>query len=204
MLSLVATWKNLLPHGPGREWPAFAVPHGKVLLLGCFCFVLFLAEGSAMDWSAVFLNVVRGVSVAHAGVAYVVFSAAMTVCRLIGDPIVRLMGPARIVFLGCLLAAGGLLLAICVPSIAAAVIGYGLLGVGASNVVPVLFSAAGRQSSMPAHLALPAMATIAYAGNLVGPALIGFVANAFGLKTGLAVVAMLLAIVAALSTQADP
>ena len=203
-ITLIATSQALIPYGQDRKGPAFAVPHGKVILLGCFCFVLYLAEGTAIDWSAVFLNTVRGVPIAHAGVAFVVFSTAMTVCRLIGDPVVRLVGPARIVFFGCAVAAAGLFLAIFVPSVVVTVAGYGLLGIGASNVVPVLFSAAGRQASMPAHLALPAMTTLGYAGNLAGPAVVGFVANSFGLTTGLAVVATMLASVAVLSTQAKP
>jgi predicted MFS family arabinose efflux permease len=198
---LGAAYKSLLPTRSDSTGPAFVWPHGKVLLLGCFCFVLFLAEGAVLDWSAVFLATVRKVTAAHAGFAFVAFSTAMTVCRLIGDPIVRTVGSARVVLFGSLLAAAGFLVAISLPSPAMAIVGFGLVGVGASNVVPIMFSAAGRQSSMPANLAIPAMTTLAYAGNLAGPALVGFLANQFGLSIGLALIAAMLVVVAIVSTR---
>jgi MFS family permease len=201
LLVLGATYNSLLPTSSDSKGPAFAWPHGRVLLLGCFCFVLFLAEGSVLDWSAVFLTTVRGVTVAHAGFAYVAFSAAMTICRLIGDPIVHAVGSARVVLFGCLLAAAGFLLAILVPSPAMVIVGFAVVGVGASNVVPVMFSAAGRQTSMPTNLAIPAMTTMAYGGNLAGPALVGFLANQFGLSMGLALIAAMLVAVAIGSTR---
>ncbi len=105
LLVLGSTYSSLLPIGSESKGPSFAWPHGRVVLLGCFCFVLFLAEGSVLDWSAVFQTTVRGVTAAHAGFAYVAFSAAMTICRLIGDPIVHAVGSARVVLFGCLLAA---------------------------------------------------------------------------------------------------
>ena len=118
LIVLGTAYKSLLPIGSDSNGPAFAWPHGQVLLLGCFCFVLFLAEGSVLDWSGVFLTSVRRVATAHAGFAYVAFSTAMTVCRLIGDSIVRAVGSARVVLFGSLLAAAGFLLAILVPSTA--------------------------------------------------------------------------------------
>jgi MFS family permease len=201
LVILAAAYKSLLPIRSDSTGPAFAWPHGKVLLLGCFCFVLFLAEGAVLDWSAVFLTTIRKVTAAHAGFAYVAFSTAMTVCRLIGDAIVGAVGRARVVLFGGLLAATGFFLAILVPSPTMAVVGFGLVGIGASNVVPIMFSAAGNQNSMPANLAIPAMTTLAYAGNLAGPALVGFLANLFGLSMGLALIAALLVIVALISTR---
>ena len=66
-----------------------------------------------------------------------------------------------------------------------------------------MFSAAGRQTSMPANLAIPAMTTLAYSGNLTGPALVGFLANVFGLSVGLAVIAGMLVAVALVSTRTN-
>jgi MFS family permease len=201
LIVLGAVYKSLLPVGKDSNGPAFAWPHGQVLLLGCFCFVLFLAEGSVLDWSGVFLTSVRKVATAHAGFAFVVFSTAMTVCRLIGDPIVRAVGPARVVLFGCLTAATGFLLAVFVPSTAIVILGFGLVGVGASNVVPIMFSAAGRQTSMPANLAIPAMTLLAYSGNLTGPVLVGFLASVFDLSAGLTMIAGMLLAVALVSTR---
>jgi hypothetical protein len=106
-----------------------------------------------------------------------------------------------VVVLGSLCAAGGFLLAALVPSPAVNIVGYGLVGLGAANVVPVMFSAAGRQTVMPANLAVPAMATIGYAGGLAGPAFIGLLAGLFGLPASLATVAALLVVVGLISTR---
>jgi fucose permease len=198
---LTLSFTSLLPFG-GASGPAFAWPHGYVLLLGFFCFALFLAEGSVLDWSAVFLTTLRSMQPAHAGLGYVAFSTAMTVCRLTGDAIVRAVGPARVVFFGCLIAAGGFLLAVLVPSPIISIVGFALVGVGASNAVPVMFSAAGRQTIMPTNLAIAAITTMGYAGVLLGPALIGGIAHVTNLSAGIATVAGLVIVVAVMSTGA--
>ena len=178
---LAASAKGLLPYGGEGASHAFALPRGRVLLIGALCFVLFLAEGSVLDWSGVLLNSERGLDKARAGLGYMAFALAMTVCRLTGDAIVRALGSARALSLGSLCAALGFALAALVPLWPVTVLGYALVGVGASNAVPVLFSAAGRQSTMPTSLAVAAVTTMGYAGILVGPALIGLVARALSL-----------------------
>lgn len=190
---------GLLPQGPGGDGraPIFAVPHGVVLFIGVLCFILFLSEGSILDWSAVFLAESRGVAAARAGLGYVAFALTMTAGRLVGDAIVGRFGPARILVVGPAVAALGLAVVTFVPDWRAAIVGFGLVGVGCSNVVPVLFTAAGRQRAMPEHIALPAISTVGYAGVLIGPAVIGFLAQAIGLPAAFAVVAALLLGVAA-------
>jgi MFS family permease len=191
----------LLPYGSHGEGPPFAIPHGTVVLLGCFCFVFFMSEGSVMDWSGVFLTTVRGVATAHAGIGYIAFAATMTTCRLLGDRVVHALGPARVVLLGTLIGACGFLVAVMVPVTVVSIVGYGIVGLGLANTVPVMFSAAGRQTSMPPNLALPAMTTLAYGGSLAGPPLVGFVANSFGLATSFCLLAGLLVVVAVVSSQ---
>ena len=198
---LAVTGPSLLPGGGEAGGPSFALPHGPVLLLGAVCFVLFLAEGSVLDWSAVLLTSLRHMPTARAGLGYAAFSTLMTLCRLFGDSIVIKLGPRRVMLLGSLCAAGGFALAVLVPSAATGVIGFGLVGMGASNVVPVMFSAAGRQSAMPPHLAVAAITTMGYAGILLGPAMVGFVAGVAGLPAGLLVVAAMLVGVAGVSRR---
>jgi hypothetical protein len=91
-------------------------------------------------------------------------------------------------------------IATAVPSGAAAMAGFVLVGLGASNIVPVLFSAAGRIADTPPSVALATVTTLGYAGVLSGPAAIGFVAHATGLPLALGGVALLLAIVSLLAT----
>ena len=79
-----------------------------------------------------------------------------------------------------------------IPSWEAALLGYALVGAGCSNIIPVLYSAVGRQKVMPENVAVPAITTLGYAGILAGPALIGFIAHASSLSLAFLIVAVLL------------
>jgi len=190
---------RLLRHGTGSAGPAFALPRGPVLAIGILCFICFLTEGAMLDWSAVFLTDVRGVAAAQAGIAFALFSVAMTAGRFLGDRLVQAAGPTLVLCGGGLCAACGLTLAVLSPWPAAALAGFVLVGAGCSNVAPLLFSAAGRQRSMPEHLSVAAVTTLGYAGVLAGPAGIGLVADHVGLGTALLGVAGLLTLMAAAS-----
>jgi predicted MFS family arabinose efflux permease len=196
VVALAGIAKALLPYAAESGAPAFVRPRGRVLLIGAVCFALFLAEGAVLDWSAVFLTAVRNVDPATAGFGYVAFAATMTLGRLTGDRVVHRLGATRVVVFGSLLAASGFLLAILAPSWLLSIVGFGLVGAGASNVVPVMFSAAGRQQVMPTHLAVAAITTLGYAGVLLGPALLGFIAKATTLSFALGLLAALLLAVA--------
>jgi MFS family permease len=119
------------------------------------------------------------------------------VARLTGDRIVQALGGKRVIFWGGLLAAVGFLLVVLVPFKFAAFLGFVLIGLGASNIVPVLFTAAGNQMVMPVGLAISAVATMGYAGILAGPALIGFIAQLSSLSVSFVLVALGMLIVAA-------
>src|SRR3546814_15195337 len=77
----------LFPYAPLFRSPAFAIPPGVVLFIGILCFIVFLAEGAVLDWSAVFLTAERGVETAYAGLGYAAFALTMTVGRLTGDSV---------------------------------------------------------------------------------------------------------------------
>jgi predicted MFS family arabinose efflux permease len=163
-----------------QQGPALALPRGIVIAIGAVCFVTFLAEGSMLDWSALFLHEIRGVDVAHAGWGFVAFNLAMTLTRLLGDRVVDRLG-ARAVLAGGSLACAGFLLATLAPRLELALAGYALVGIGCANIVPVMFTLAGRQTRMPESVAIPAVTTMGYAGVLLGPAAIGFVAQHWSL-----------------------
>lgn len=196
ILLLLLSARGLLPYGSEEESPAFAFPRGSVLLIGAMCFILFLAEGSVLDWSGVLLNEVRGLDKARSGIGYAAFAAMMTLGRLSGDAIVAALGPRMILLFGGLCASLGFILTALPLAWPVAVLGFALVGLGASNVVPVMFSAAGRQTSMPSNLAIASVTTMGYAGILIGPALIGFTARASSLPIALLLVAALLVWVA--------
>jgi predicted MFS family arabinose efflux permease len=184
---LIAAGPHLLRAPESTERGAlFVLPHGAVIFIGVLCFIVFLVEGAILDWSALFLTATRGLDASQGGLGYAAFAIAMTCGRLTGDRIVRRFGGKRVLLLGGLCAAGGFFVAVSAPSAAVAMIGFVLVGLGASNIVPILFSAAGNQTAMPASLAIAAITTLGYAGILAGPALIGFVAHASSLNIAFA------------------
>ncbi|OYQ24076.1 MFS transporter [Pseudomonas mandelii] len=196
IVALLKAAPHLLPYGSESSGPAFAVPHGIVLFIGGMCFIVFLAEGAALDWSAVFLAQERGIDTAYAGLGYAAFALTMTAGRLTGDRIVRRLGATRVMVFGGLTAAAGLALATFAPAWEAALVGYALLGAGCSNIVPVLYTAVGKQKVMPEHIAVPAITTLGYAGILAGPAVIGFIAHGSSLSFAFGLMAVLLVAVA--------
>jgi predicted MFS family arabinose efflux permease len=180
---LLAAAPNLLREAPAgeRDAPLLVLPRGAVVLIGFLCLVVFLAEGAILDWSAVLLTN-GGMSGAQGGLGYAAFAVAMTIGRLNGDKVVQRWGGRRVLLLGGMASALGFAIVVAAPSAWLALAGFVLIGAGASNIVPVLFTAAGSQRDMPASLAVSAISTIGYAGILAGPGLIGFVAHAVGLQ----------------------
>ncbi len=201
-LLLAMARSGLLAQGGEGDQPAFVLPRGRVLLVGAVCFAMFLSEGAVLDWSAVFLSTVRQADPATAGFGYVAFAVTMTLGRLTGDRIVQMLGAFRVVVCGALVAAAGFTLAILCTSPMAGLAGFALVGAGAANVVPVMFSAAGRQRDMPTHLAVAAVTTMGYAGVLLGPAALGFVAKATSLPMAFGLLVALLLCVAGVARQA--
>ena len=164
----------LRPGGAGRT----------LLLLGLVASFCFVIEGAMADWSAIFLTSVSGSSVAMAATGYAAFAVAMAAGRFAGDGIVARFGAPQVLGWGGGLAAGGLALAVTFPAPLIASIGFAAVGIGLSNVVPVLFSVAARAGSTPSAGIAP-VASFGYAGFLSGPPMIGLVASLAGLKVGL-------------------
>jgi predicted MFS family arabinose efflux permease len=202
-LGLVATLllssRNNLTYGNegGERSPMFVMPRGIVLFIGLLCFIIFLAEGAMLDWSALFLETQRGFDRALSGTGYTAFAIAMTLGRFGGDRIVAALGPYRVMLLGGLVVTLGFAVAVLVPFDAASLIGFALIGLGASNIVPVLYTATGAQKVMSPSHAVAAITTIGYAGILLGPAVIGFVAKASSLSLAFGLIGLLVLSIAA-------
>lgn len=175
--------------------PLFVLPRGIVLLVAGLCAATFLTEGAMLDWGALLIAGKGLVTPDRAGVGYLLFSAAMTAGRFGGDRLTARVGDRATLVGGGLLAVLGFAVLLAAPVAPMALSGFLLIGFGAANMVPVFFRVAGAQSAMPPALAVGAITTIGYAGILVGPAGIGFVAQATGLPAAFAVLAGLIALV---------
>lgn len=185
-LLLAVAFAHLLPKsGPAsaaQSGTLRALSHRAVLLIAVVCFFIFLTEGAMLDWSALFMTSERGMAAQQAGLGYALYSVAVALARLFGDRLINRLGGARVLMLGSLLAAAGLLMLVTAPQIGIALLGFVLTGAGLANIVPLLFTAAGNQPGVPPDFAIPAVTLIGYAGLLTGPALIGFAAQLIGLS----------------------
>ena len=147
------------------------------------------------DWGAVYLREVLAASPAVAALGFAAFSACMAGARFGADALTERLGDARLVRLGAALAAVGLAVCVIAPTVWVAVAGFGLVGLGFAAVVPALFRAASK-APLPPGVGIAAVASAGYLGFLAGPPVIGFIAEAAGLRVSFGVLAVLAVIVA--------
>ncbi|BAM91769.1 putative permease [Bradyrhizobium oligotrophicum S58] len=195
LVAMIVAAPRLVANKPAQSGPLLVLPHGAVLLLAALAAIMFLVEGAMLDWSALLLTGSGRLPAAQAGLGYIMFSIAMTAGRLVGDGVVARVGDRATLLWGSAIAIVGFVLLLTVPSVLTAMAGFALIGLGASNLVPVLFRRAGAQTAMPVGLAVAAVTTAGYSGVLLGPAGIGFVAAATSLPAAFWILAALLVIV---------
>lgn len=171
-----------------EEKHPLSLPRGPLLLLGVLASMGLIAEGAIYDWSVLFMKQERASDASTAALAYAAFSGAMATGRFGGDWVRARVLPRRLLRASGVLAAAGMALVLAVPSPGVGLLGYALVGLGLSNVVPMLFSAASQVPGVsPAH-GIAAVSGVGYLGMMAGPPLIGLIAEHSSLTTGLLVV----------------
>jgi MFS family permease len=197
IFAIISQFKNLHPktEDAPADGPAFALPNRATIMLGISCFTCFLTEGAVTDWSTIFLRFSRNIPISAAFYGYAGFALAMAATRLAGDAVATRFGKPALMRAGCLIAGGGMILAVLSPYEITEVIGFALVGIGTGNIAPLVFSAASRIPGLNPNISVPAVMTLGYAGFLLGPVIIGFVANTTNLATALSLdAAMLIAL----------
>ena len=160
----------------GRTGPSL------VLLLCLVAAGSFLVEGIAVEWSAVFLRESVGADPGAAGLGVVAFSAGMAASRFVGDRLVARFGQSIVVRIGASSAFVALGAMLIVPDVIPSIAAFGIVGLGLGPVVPLAFRTAGR-TRRPGHAsALPLVVTAGYSGSIVGPLLVGFIADLASLR----------------------
>jgi MFS family permease len=185
---------TMLPDRHAEGGGRLRLPTGPLVLLGALALCGLMAEGSATDWSGVYLQRTMNASEGLAGLAVTTFTGSMAVARLAGDRLSLRLGSARLVSGGAALAAVGLALALAAQIPVVAIVGFGMMGLGLAAVVPTLFRAAGSQPGIPASVGIAAVSTMGYAGGLIGPPVIGTLATAVTLRGSLLIILVMLAI----------
>jgi MFS family permease len=178
------------------QWPTSAL-----WLLGIICFCNTMAEGAMADWSSLFyrqtLKDPEGVSTT----GYVAFTLSMALGRLAGDRTIAALGYRKTLMLNGLLIATGLSIALLWPVPIAVIAGFAAVGLGVSSVIPIAYMIAGRTKDMAPAAALASVSAVGFTGFLIGPPVIGLIADASSLTWGLALVAILGIGITILSTR---
>jgi fucose permease len=173
----------------------------RLVLLGLLTACTTLGEGAAADWAGIFLHDQRNAEESLAAIGYACFAGAMAVGRFGGTWVLTRMSRVNALRASGVLASASVLALVAVDSVATGLIAMVGWGLGVALVFPAAMSAGAENADRPAQ-GIATVATIGYGGFLVGPPMIGFIAGAAGLGTGLLVVSMLLLLVVALAPAA--
>lgn len=174
---------------PGQ--PVFRKPDAALLKLGLVAFCCMACEGTMFDWSGVYFQYEVHAPRQLITLGYAVFMATMATGRFAGDTMATRIGRKKLLQASGVVIMVGLLTAVLFPSLVPATIGFLLVGLGVSSVVPLVYSTAGKSGKLSPGVALAAVSTIGFLGFLIGPPVIGFIAEAFSLRWSFTLIALL-------------
>ena len=179
LVLLFISVRFLLPRSidKGLSDTHFGWPTRATIGLGLLCFLALMAEGSVLDWSAIYFTAEFKVDAGTASLGYAFFSGGMAASRFTGDWLRQKFGAVPMVVASALLTALSIALAISVSSFLTAVVAFTFAGIGIGNIAPVLFAGGGRLEPDAPGRGIAAVTTLGYAGFLAGPPVIGFAAQ---------------------------
>ncbi len=166
----------------GAKRVLFHFPKGRLLQLGVIAFCCMTCEGIMFDWSGIYFQKVVHVSKHNITTGYVAFMCAAAIARFSGDWFVNRLGTRKVLQVCSSFAFVGFLISIAFPYLISATIGFILVGIGISCIVPLIMAMAGKISGKSAGVAIASVSTVSYFGFLFGPPLIGYVAQAANLQ----------------------
>jgi MFS family permease len=210
-ISLVAIiWmqKNLVHDSPDpalqHDGPAFRLPNKSLVSIGIITFCGMIGEGALSDWSVNYMENIALASKAFAPLGLSAFATAMTIGRIFGDRVRTKYGDKKMIVSGGLLSIMGLTLAVMFALPSVTIVGFFLVGIGLSSIVPIAYSIAGNVKGLPAGVGIAMVTTVGYAGFLFGPPVIGFIADWQTLRIALSLVTLLFIIMTVLGSRYDP
>jgi MFS family permease len=193
LIVMLVAFRGLIPDGPAASSshePAFALPTRALLPMGIVALCALISEGAIGDWGAIYLREGLGSAAGAAAAGYAVFALTMAGGRFAGDWLATRFGSGNVVRAGGGLVVAGIGLALIGTTPVVAIAGYGLVGAGVSCIFPLIMSAAARTPGVAPGVGIAAMATAGYTGFLLGPPLIGGIAELFSLRGALGVLAL--------------
>jgi MFS family permease len=203
VLLVAMRWLQSTPPKPAEAAPHFALPEPGMGGLGAIVFCAFLIEGGMADWSAVYVKDGLGLSAALGAFGYAAFACAMMGLRLAGDRLMAVWRASTLLRAGNAAAALLFATALITQSAGLTLAAFVAVGLGVATVAPLVFGTAARRARRGPGQGIAAMATLGYGGFLLGPPLIGWLAQLTSLRFALLVLAGLAATIALLAQHLD-
>jgi MFS family permease len=169
----------------------FVKPDSFIIYLGLIVFGSMICEGTMFDWSSIYFEKVLHLPKELIRIGYIAFMCTMASGRFTADWLVTKFGITNILRTSGAIIAIGLLISVIFPYLYTATFGFLLVGVGTSSVVPLCYSLAGKSKTMHPGIALATVSSIGFLGFLLGPPIIGFVAQSLNLRWSFTLIALL-------------
>jgi MFS family permease len=185
----------------GREQKIFVLPNRSLLLLGVICFCVAMTEGAMADWSSLYYRQVANEMHNVSTAGYTAFAFCMATGRFVGDFFIHRFGHSRVLKFNGGLILTGIVLALTVSIPAVVILGFALVGFGVSSGIPIVYMLSAKNKTMAPAAALAAVSSLGFTGFLIGPPIIGFIAQLTGLRYALTIVALMGLIVWVLSMR---
>ena len=182
MISITMAYPYLIKNDKAKEGNKFKLgkPNKYIMLLGLMVFFAAICEGGMYDWNGVYFKDVVKEEVFTYG--YLLFMICMSIARLSIDKLLDHLGMKKVYFLSAGLIMSGVSIAILVPEFWPALIGFCLVGVGVSALFPMTFMLAGKAKKYAIGIVISIIGTYSTIGMFLGPPLIGYLAETFGLQ----------------------
>ncbi|MGE8243772.1 MAG: MFS transporter [Sphingobacterium sp.] len=160
----------------------FSKPEGSLLQLGIIGFFSMATEGAMFDWSGVYFKEIVHAPEKFVVVGYASFMIMMAIGRFVGDGVIRKLGRKRTLQYSGILMFVGMMTSVVFPQFIVCTLAFMLVGIGVACNVPSIYSIAGQNKNVPSGVALAMVSSISYLGFLMGPPLIGYIAEVFSLR----------------------
>ena len=171
-----------------RKPKFFTMPEGALLQLGIIGFCSMAAEGAMFDWSGVYFKEIVKAPNSLVVLGYASFMIMMALGRFLGDRIIAKVGRKKTIQISGLIISTGMFLSVFLPYIVTATIGFMLVGIGVSSIVPTVYSVAGKNGKVAPGIAIAMVSSVSYFGFLMGPPLIGYISALSSLQYSYAVI----------------
>ncbi|MGZ8537478.1 MAG: MFS transporter [Flavisolibacter sp.] len=199
LVILLLIWTNVFfnhrhlvqgkPEASKIKRPFFVKPEGSLLQLGIIGFCSMATEGAMFDWSGVYFKDIVLAPQSLVVLGYASFMVMMALGRFVGDTIIASIGRKRLLQYSGIVISTGMAISVAFPFLITATIGFMMVGIGVSGIVPSLYSVAGKNEKVSAGMAIAMVSSVSYFGFLMGPPLIGYISELSSLRYSYAIIA---------------